>query len=140
MNVVQRCFDVVSTSDTDVVPTLCNVENPTSDFVSFCLIHNVETTLIHLHNHPTWKYCSSVILPSGLKLGCLQLRIGASPIRSKINISISNQQKDIKLLFEQFSGKFQKAVLSQMNLCCPVLLPVAHPLQHVTFLIHLGTL
>ena len=34
-NVVQRCFDVVSTSGTDVVSTLCDVENPTSDFVSF---------------------------------------------------------------------------------------------------------
>ena len=34
-NVAQRCFDVVSTSGTDVVSTLCNVENPTSDFVSF---------------------------------------------------------------------------------------------------------
>ena len=43
----QRCINVVSTSGTDVVSTLCNVENPTSDFVSFStLIHNVETTLI----------------------------------------------------------------------------------------------
>ena len=32
---MQRCFDVVSTSGTDVVSTLSNVENPTSDFVSF---------------------------------------------------------------------------------------------------------
>ena len=31
----QRCFNVVSTSHTDVVSTLCNAENPTSDFVSF---------------------------------------------------------------------------------------------------------
>ena len=31
----QRCINVVSTSGTDVVSTLCNVENPTSDFVSF---------------------------------------------------------------------------------------------------------
>ena len=31
----QRCFSVVSTLYTDVVSTLCNVENPTSDFVSF---------------------------------------------------------------------------------------------------------
>ena len=30
-NVVQRCFDVVSTSGTDVVSALCDVENPTSD-------------------------------------------------------------------------------------------------------------
>ena len=35
INVVQLCFDVVSTSDTDIASTLCNVENPTSDFVSF---------------------------------------------------------------------------------------------------------
>ena len=34
-NVVQSCFDIVSTSDTDVVSTLCNFENPTSNFVSF---------------------------------------------------------------------------------------------------------
>ena len=32
---MQRCFDVVSTSGTDIVSTLCNVENPTPDFVSF---------------------------------------------------------------------------------------------------------
>ena len=31
----QRCFNIVSTSHTDVVSTLCNVENPTLDFVSF---------------------------------------------------------------------------------------------------------
>ena len=31
----QLCINVVSTSGTDVVSTLCNVENPTSDFVSF---------------------------------------------------------------------------------------------------------
>ena len=31
----QRCINVVSTSGTDVVSTLCNVENPTSDFASF---------------------------------------------------------------------------------------------------------
>ena len=31
----QCCFNVVSTSDTDFVSTLCNVENPISDFVSF---------------------------------------------------------------------------------------------------------
>ena len=31
----QRCINVVSTSGTDVVSTLCNVENPTLDFVSF---------------------------------------------------------------------------------------------------------
>ena len=48
-DVVQRCFDVVSTSGTDVVSTLCNVENPTSDFVSFSMSHqryfNVDPTL-----------------------------------------------------------------------------------------------
>ena len=31
----QRCFNIVSTSHTDVVSTLSNVENPTSNFVSF---------------------------------------------------------------------------------------------------------
>ena len=31
----QCCFNVVSMSDTDVLSTLCNVENPASDFVSF---------------------------------------------------------------------------------------------------------
>ena len=30
-----RCFGVVSTSGYDIVLTLCNAENPTSDFVSF---------------------------------------------------------------------------------------------------------
>ena len=32
---VMLCFDVVSVSGTDVVSTLCNIENPMSDFVSF---------------------------------------------------------------------------------------------------------
>ena len=32
---VQRWFNVVSTFYTDVVSTLCNVENPTSNFLSF---------------------------------------------------------------------------------------------------------
>ena len=34
-DVVQRGFDVVLTSVTDVVSALCNVEKPKSDFVSF---------------------------------------------------------------------------------------------------------
>ena len=32
---IQRSFDVVPASGTDVVSTLCNFEYPTSDFVSF---------------------------------------------------------------------------------------------------------
>ena len=35
INVVQRYFDVVSTAGSDVVSTFCNIEKPTSDFVSF---------------------------------------------------------------------------------------------------------
>ena len=31
----QRCFNAVSTSDTEVVSTLCNVEDLTSDFALF---------------------------------------------------------------------------------------------------------
>ena len=31
----QRCINVVLTLGTDLVSTLCNVENPTSDFSSF---------------------------------------------------------------------------------------------------------
>ena len=34
-NVVKRCFEVVSKSGSDVESTVCNVENPTSDFASF---------------------------------------------------------------------------------------------------------
>ena len=45
----QRCFNVVSTSDSDVVSTLCNVENPASNFVSFSTsdqwYFNVDPTL-----------------------------------------------------------------------------------------------
>ena len=33
----QRCINVVSTWGTDVISTLCNVENPKSDFVSFSM-------------------------------------------------------------------------------------------------------
>ena len=33
--VYQRCLNFVTTSDTDVVSTLCNVENLTLDFVSY---------------------------------------------------------------------------------------------------------
>ena len=36
--------------------------------------------------HPTSKYCSSVILPSGLELGCLRWE-GAALIRYRINMS-----------------------------------------------------
>ena len=32
---MQHCFDVASTSGTDILSMLCDVENPTSDFVSF---------------------------------------------------------------------------------------------------------
>ena len=39
INVEKRCFDIASTSDTDVVSTLCNAKNPTSDFVSFSTSH-----------------------------------------------------------------------------------------------------
>ena len=46
---MQRCFDVVSMSGTGVVSTLCNVENTTSDFVSFSTsdqrYFNVDPTL-----------------------------------------------------------------------------------------------
>ena len=35
IKIYQRYFNIVSTSHTDVVSTLCNVENPPSDFVSF---------------------------------------------------------------------------------------------------------
>ena len=35
INVVERCFDVVSTAGYDFVSTFCNVEKPTPDFVSF---------------------------------------------------------------------------------------------------------
>ena len=34
VNVAQSCFNVVSTSDTDIVSTLCKVENPTLGFIS----------------------------------------------------------------------------------------------------------
>ena len=34
-NVVSTFFNIVSTSDSNVVSTLCSVENPMSDFVSF---------------------------------------------------------------------------------------------------------
>ena len=34
-NIIQRCFDVISTSTTDAVSMLCNIGNSTSDFVLF---------------------------------------------------------------------------------------------------------
>ena len=69
IDIAERWFNVVSTLDTEIVSMLYNVENPTSDFVSFStfvstlfecwnnvetmlidviwtVIHNVETTLI----------------------------------------------------------------------------------------------
>ena len=49
INVVQRCFDVVlmsgdvvSTSGIDVVSTLYNIENPTSNFVSFSTLDQLK--------------------------------------------------------------------------------------------------
>ena len=58
MKLHQRYFNIVLTSETDVVPTLCNLEYPTSDLFHFqhrnnvisTLIHNVETTLIRRWN------------------------------------------------------------------------------------------
>ena len=65
INLLQHCFNVVSTLDTDVVSTLCNGENPTSVLFHRCfivvlfqaistLIHNVETTLIR-HRNVGWE-------------------------------------------------------------------------------------
>ena len=80
INVVQRCFDVVLTSGSDIVSTLWNVENLTSNFISIStsdqryfnanlhvettLILNVETTLIQRWN-VGWvpKYPKPVKLP-----------------------------------------------------------------------------
>ena len=44
-------------------------------------------SIFHQHNHPTSKYCSSVILPPLLELGCLRWGIGASSTRYRINMS-----------------------------------------------------
>ena len=56
---MQRCFDVVSTFGIDVVSTLCNVESPTWDFVSFStsdqLYFNVDPRRWN-NVDPTWKY------------------------------------------------------------------------------------
>ena len=34
-NIVQRCFNFVSKSNSDVISIVCKIENPTSNFVSF---------------------------------------------------------------------------------------------------------
>ena len=39
VDVVQRLFNVVSTLDTDIVSIFCNVENATSDIVSFSTLN-----------------------------------------------------------------------------------------------------
>ena len=44
---MQRCFNIVSTLVTEVVSRLCNVENATSNFVSFSTLVNVVSTLIY---------------------------------------------------------------------------------------------
>ena len=41
--------------------------------------------VIHQHSHPSSKYCSRMILPPGLELGCLQ-REGVEPIRYRVNM------------------------------------------------------
>ena len=55
----QLCFDVVSTSGTDVVSTFCNDENPMSDFVSFSTsdqrYFNVETNNKEIKNKDYFK-------------------------------------------------------------------------------------
>ena len=86
-------------------------------------------SIFHQHNHPTIKYCSSIILSSVLKLGYLQQGIGASPILYRINTSTKQLLKKNKLAFKMFSGKFQKPLISQNNLCRPALQSVVYPLQ-----------
>ena len=66
---MQRWFNIVSMLDTKVVSVLCNVENPTSDFLYFqhwinfisLAIHNLETTLIQ---HQAGITCMHNSLPS----------------------------------------------------------------------------
>ena len=53
----RRWFNVASTSDTNVVSTLCNVENPTSDFASFS---TSDTFLFHFDPqrwNVGWQLC-----------------------------------------------------------------------------------
>ena len=61
----QRCFNVVSTSQIDVVSTLCNVKNATSDFVSFSMsderYFNVDAQRWN-NVDPTLKCCSGIIM------------------------------------------------------------------------------
>ena len=57
---IQRCFDVDSTSESDVVSTLCNADKPTSDFVSFSMLNqryfNVDPQSCN-NVDPTLKCC-----------------------------------------------------------------------------------
>ena len=51
------------------------------------------------------KYCSSMIVSSGLELGCLWPE-GITPIRCRINISTKKLRKRCKLTLRISSGKF----------------------------------
>ena len=56
-------------------------------------------SIFQQHSHPLSKDCSIMILPPGLKLGCLWRKIGAAPIRYRINLSTKQLLKRGKLTF-----------------------------------------
>ena len=64
INFVQHCLDVVSTSGTDFVSTLCNVENPMLNFVSFSTLNQSYFNV----NPQRWNNVDST---SKYWLGCL---------------------------------------------------------------------
>ena len=122
-NAVQRCFSVVSTSATDVVSTLCNIENPTSGFVSFWTSHqrcfhtdpqcwnNVDPTLKCL-----LELLSSSFLAHLLKSSASISQYLYHVIQKKYYASISQNFFFTKALCEGGSLKFQNFALKWMSL------------------------
>ena len=54
-------------------------------------------SIIRQHRHPTSKYCSSMILPPVLDLGCLRFGKGTPPIHHRNNVSTKQLLKRHKL-------------------------------------------
>ena len=67
---------MVSTSDTYVVSTLCNIENPTSDFVSFTMSYqrysNIEVLAGLLHHEARFPDLFLKLVDQSAKFGTLK--------------------------------------------------------------------
>ena len=94
VNVVQRSFDVVSTSGSDIVSSLSNVEKPTSDFVLF----HVGSTLFQRWFTTLKQRWSGVEMLAGLHVNVITQRTLSHILTftyfSRVKVCFWNFQED----------------------------------------------